>query len=192
MYIRVRKAQPYFVQGIVEFAGPDPWAGGDRAVWTLALYRLGYGVRERKGELSLVELKRSLPAGHVLGLFCRRTNRCVLIPYALSRLWQEDRVVTEVLPGLMHRAECAGMVDGDLIAVGPQLRKGAVVTLSIGAVLLGVGGVLVEMERWEVAILIGFLSVMMLGLGVVFGGQVWWWDRRQKRASEQWRRLTGR
>ena len=192
MYISVPEAEPYFVQAVVEFAGPDPWAGGGVTGWMLALYRLGYGGREVKAVVSAAELKRGLPAGHVLGLFCRATSRCVLIPYALMRHWQEDRVETEALPGLMYQAERLGMADRELIAVGGHFRTGAVVMLSLGAALLGVAGVLVEMGQEEFEILGGFLSVMLLGMGAVFGGKFWWWDRRQKRVSADWLRLAGR
>jgi hypothetical protein len=190
MYISIPQPHAIFRQTLAEFDGPDPWDGNRPIRWMLVLYQMGHAVKPIEREYTPAELKQGLPPAHVLGLFSRATNRCVLMPHSLTKHWQENRVTTEMLPGLLRKAEVARFADFEWIPVEMHHRTGGIVTLSLGVTLMIGVAVLLLMNRLEPAIMCGFLGVMMLCFSVMMFCMEWWAKRKRTRNSEQWLRLA--
>jgi hypothetical protein len=186
MYINIPQPQAIFRQTVAEFDGPDPWDRNRMISWMLVLYQMGHAVKPIEREYTPAELKQGLPRAHVLGLFSRATNRCLLMPHSLTRHWQENRVTTEMLPHLLFKAEAARFSDFELIPVELHHRTGGIVTLSLGVTFMIGVGVLLMMNRLEPAIMCGFFGVMMLGFSIIMFSMEWWAKRKRNRNSEQW------
>jgi hypothetical protein len=186
------KPFPIYRQTLLDFAAPEPWAQDRLVNWILALYHYGPPTLQIDRTVSAIEMKNSVPPGHVLGLFCRETNRCVLIPQSLLGLWQTGQVTTDALPRLLFLAERGGKEDKHFAWVLPSLRAASVILFTLGIVLVVAGAVLFKLGYLEPAIMAGFLAAMFIPFGGIMMAQMWLAKRRQRRFESQWLSLLGK
>lgn len=189
MWIRIPQPQPIFEASIYEFNGNDPWTGHRQAPWLLGLYKLGIGARSRPVDAPPLRPRDEFPAGYVLGLFSRHTNKCRLIPYSLRCQWQQGNVQPEDLAPLLHRAEQTRSVDDEIVPLGEQLRIQAILQTVVGAPLAVAVPFLWWTRHPEAALMCGFIGAICIGLAVFGWLRHWLWRRRQERLSRQWLRL---
>lgn len=136
---------PVQMETVTSFSAPDPWNGKAPALMTLSVYRM---VNDRYANFFAPNAARAqqmavsgkaLKTGEVLGLRSSLDGRYHMLPIAITRLWQKDRLKTDDLPRIVAEAEC-GLPTSDYFSrrLTPLMKVLGWVIAGFGGLLLGV------------------------------------------------------
>ena len=168
VYYQIPQLIPIQLQTVDVFTAPDPWNGNAMAQWTLSVYRMtaennrnlyvNYSAEKQRESADGQNLDRE----DVLGIRSSVDGLYHILPAAMVRLWQQGRVPTVQLPGLIAAVEPRlGRRDFfDPVANQPWRRYIAYGMIGLGA-LFAAGGV------WS------FVTSPRDGTFVEFGLWVW-------------------